>query len=61
MKKLIILAMILVSMVIATVALAAPGENSPWESTSNLCDHPSGAAGELYFNANSGNYHCFKI
>jgi len=31
MKKLIILAMILVSMVMATVALAAPGENSPWE------------------------------
>lgn len=70
MKKLMILAVILVSMVMATVALAGPG--GPWVYSDSegtpvempqYCDHPS--PGELdgywYVNLNSGNVHCFNI
>lgn len=71
MKKLIILTVILVSMVMATAALAGPGANSPWVPVDNdgdgkadFCSHPSDPtsleSGVLYYNTNSGNVHCFK-
>lgn len=61
--------MVLALMAMATVALAGPGANSPWEpmpkGEDTYCSHPSDPtslqSGMWYYNNNSDNYHCFKI
>lgn len=62
-KKLIVLAVMVLALVATTgTILAAPGENSPWVP-GDACDHPSTPAiddGVEYLNPNSGKTHCFK-
>lgn len=61
MKKLIVLAMILVLMAMATAVLAVPPEQSPWVPAGlGDCTHPSGAPGQWYLNTYGDNRQCFK-
>ena len=54
-----LLSALLALVISSSVAVAAPPENSPWESTGFRCQTHNGLPGTTYVNTHSGTELCF--